>query len=125
MNNINYQHFGQPQQYLKDTRFTNKMRVMLFNLRCNTVRGIKNNFHGMYTNNKCDLCGYLCYSQIHCMECEVLKKEVTRNSNTKYEHIYGSVVEQIEVTNLFIKLIEARYRLMEIRPTGANMLVIP
>jgi hypothetical protein len=47
---IKYFGLTEPQEYLKSTSFSNKKRYLLYNLRCRSVNGIKDNFHRLYNN---------------------------------------------------------------------------
>ena len=59
---IKYSGLNQPQEYLTSTSFSNKKRYLLYNLRCRSVKGIKDNFHRLY-NDKVS-CPFLCPQQI-------------------------------------------------------------
>ena len=55
---IPYVHFTSPQDYLISSLFTNKMKSFLFNLRCESVKTVRNNFHKYYYNDiACKVCG--------------------------------------------------------------------
>ena len=114
--NIKYTTFNQPQDYLTHPSFCDEMRSLLYNLRCRSVRGIKDNFHKMFSNTECDICDYsMCDTQEHTLECSVLKSHVPRPSEIKYEHIFGSLEQQREIVILFQKLLEKREQLLEKR----------
>ena len=122
---IQYDDFFKPQEYLIHSSFSDEMRSLLYNLRCKSVRGFKDNFHGMFHNNTCDLCGYTCDSQQHTIDCPVLS--VTKNSNTNitYAHIYGSIDQQLEVVKLFKTLLEKREKLLENIPAYRGSFLNP
>ena len=48
---IMYKGLSEPQPYLISNKFDNKMRSLLFNLRCRTVSAIKDNFPGLYNQS--------------------------------------------------------------------------
>ena len=111
--NITYHNLLQPQDYLCDKRFSDKMRGLLFNLRCKTVRGIKDNFHGMYSSVECDFCGYECDDLQHTLRCGALVSEVPIDPEIKYDHIFGTIEQQVKVTAQYMKLLEVREKLLE------------
>ena len=47
---ILFSNLNNPQEYLTSGMLTNDQSSLLFNLRCQTVNGFKDNFHGMYSN---------------------------------------------------------------------------
>ena len=66
-----------PQPYLITNKLSNSQVILLFNLRTQCLRGIKDNFHGQYTHNhKCDLFKKETDSQDHLLKCHVLKQHV-------------------------------------------------
>ena len=116
--NIKYTQFTKHQAYLTHPSFNDEMRRLLYNLRCKTVRGIKENFHKMYKDTKCDICYYpsqivSCDTQEHTLDCSVLKSLVSRHPEIKYQHIYGSLEQQRNIVILFQKLLEKREQLLE------------
>ena len=48
------------------------------------------------------------------MQCSVLKQHVDWNKDIKYDDIYGSLEEQVEVIKLISSLLEVRERLLEV-----------
>ena len=108
---INLRH---PQQYLKTNKLTNKQMSLLFNLRCNSVRGIRANFPNQYFGDlQCRVCLKEQDNQPHILQCTGLRKNINVNSEVLYEHIYGTLEEQIPVTILIFSLLEERDRLLE------------
>ena len=91
-------------------KLNNSQVILLFNLRTQCVRGIKDNFHGQnYQHLKCDLCENEMDTQKHILECHVLRKHVHWNhEEIKYEHIFGTLKQQISVTILLSSLLEVR-----------------
>ena len=47
------------------------------------------------------------------MKCSVLKKHYTWNEDIKYDYIYGSLEEQVEVVKVISSLLEVRDGLLE------------
>ena len=71
-----------PQQYLLSNKITNTQKALLFNLRCDSVRGIRQNFSTMYFGDLvCRLCNLSIDSQRHVMLCPVLKEHFTWNQD--------------------------------------------
>ena len=55
---IPFGHLVSPQEYLTSNLFSNKLKSLLFNLRCQCVKTIRDNFHKYYNNDiKCRMCG--------------------------------------------------------------------
>ena len=114
-NTLYHEDLKRPQTYLMTNKLNNNQVSLLFNLRTQCVRGIKDNFHGQnYQDLKCDLCENEIDTQKHILECHVLKKHVHWNhEEIKYEHIFGTLKQQISVTILISSLLEVRDGLLE------------
>jgi hypothetical protein len=66
-----------PQDYLTTNKLTNKQMSLLFNLRCNSVSGIRANFPKQYYGDlQCRLCRKEQDSQIHLLQCSELKTHI-------------------------------------------------
>ena len=103
-----------PQDYLKTNKLNNKQIGLLFNLRCQSLNGIRDNFHKLYHGDiTCRLCLSEIDSQSHLLQCSELKKHIQINHDIKYEHIYGTLPEQITVTLHIAAILEVRERLLE------------
>lgn len=108
-----HENLKKPQQYLVTNKITNKQKSLLFNLRCNSVRGVRKNFSNMYFGDlQCRLCYLTIDCQSHVMLCTVLKEHYTWNPDIKYEFIYGTLEQQIEVIQVYSTLMEVRERLL-------------
>ena len=118
---IEYTHSKTPQDYITSNMFDSEECSLLFNLRCQTVKDVKSNFHGMYGNDSmCELCQGCEDSQEHILECPVLENHMAWDHTIQYQYIYGSPDQQKLVTSLFSSLLELRRQLLEEgRPTGA------
>ena len=55
---------------------------------------------------------FLYYCQSHVMLCPVLKEHYTWKQDIKYEFLYGTLEQQIEVIQVYSTLIEVRERLL-------------
>ena len=104
----------QPQKYLVTNKLTNKQKSLLFNLRCQSVRGVRQNFSKMYFGDvQCRLCNLDIDSQIHILTCEALKKYFSWNHDIKYEFIYGTLDQQVQFMNMFTPLMDVREQLLD------------
>ena len=76
-----------PQNYLKTNKLNNKQVGLLFNLRCQSLNGIRDNFHKLYHGDiTCRLCLSNIDSQSHLLQCFELKKHMQINPDIIYEH---------------------------------------
>ena len=107
--NIVFSEINEPQEYLRSALFTNKLRKTLFNLRCQSVKGIKNNFHNFYKSDiKCPLnCDSASIdSQEHILHCPIIIAHLDNNqieslSGVQYEDLFKDVNNQLEATQVF------------------------
>ena len=117
---IKYSGLYGPQKYLKSTLFTNKKQRLLYNLRCRSVNGIKDNFHRLYGGEKA--CQFLCFNQDdnqeHILSCSTLISNLSDSNlqilqRVKYSDLFGTVIQQLEITNMFLVLLRTRKRLLQ------------
>ena len=109
-----HENLNSPQKYLLTNMLTNKQVSLLFNLKCQSVNGIRDNFHQQYPGNLlCPLCSLELDTQSHILKCSVLKKNTIINPEVEYEYIHGSLEEQVMITTLYSSLLELRDRLLE------------
>ena len=118
--NIPFQNNNKAQEYLTSPDFTNKLRALLFNLRCQTTVGLKDNFHNFYKNNlMCSMkCNTSTDSQSHILNCPKLllhlnEKQKEDVRNVRYEYLFGNITEQLNITKVFKMLLHIRQRLLE------------
>ena len=116
---IPFVHLQAPQEYLTSTLFNNKMKKILFNIRCKTLKTIRDNFHKFYHNDiKCKICGTgEIDSQEHLLKCHNVTSKLSPDmlslwKTVKYEDIFGSPQEQHAVTRVFQSLFKIRLRLL-------------
>ena len=104
-----------PELYLITNKLSNIQVSLLFNIRPQCIRGIKDNSHDQYNQNlKCDLCKKETDSQDHILKCDVLKQHIQwDHEKVKYEHIHETLQQQIKVTILLCALLELQFRLLE------------
>ena len=112
---LHHEHLTRAQNFLMTNQLNNKEVSLLVNLRCQSVSGVKDNFHQQFRNNlMCELCAKYVDSQEHLVQCHELRKHIKWDHETvKLDHIYGSLQQHIEVTKLIYSLLEVRDRLLE------------
>ena len=79
---IEHNNLLKPQRYLTTNLLTNEQVSLLYNLRCESVWGIRNNFHRQYQDIKCQHCMTEIDSQSHILQCTVLKKHAGSMQST-------------------------------------------
>ena len=97
-----------PQQYLTSILFNNKMKQLSFNIRCKSLKTIRDNFHKFYNDEiECKVCGIReINSQNHLLKCHKVTSKLSPDvlslwKTVKYEDIFGSPQEQHAVTKVF------------------------
>jgi hypothetical protein len=115
---IQYTSLNKPQDYLCNKKFSRKMCSLLFNLRCSTVKNIRNNFHNLYKNNlKCPVCYMEIDTQQHVLKCGKLVENLNNIQKNelklvKYNYLFGSTVEQLKILQLYQALLLIREKLL-------------
>ena len=106
---------GDPQLYLKHKYFSNKKSSLLFNLRCQTVRNVRYNFHTYYNNDI--LCKLGCTQEIDSQEhmlsrrrviSQLAKEDKELLKTVQYKDIFGEPEEQYHITRVFKSIIKIR-----------------
>ena len=117
---ILYESSSEPQEYLKDKHFNNRLSSLLYNLRCESVKDVKNNVRKMYNDEiQCRMkCKNEIDSQQHILECHELITHLGSNQKellkeVKYEHLFGNPQDQFKITKMFKILLLTRERLLE------------
>ena len=110
---LEHQDLLKPQGYLLTNLLTNKQTSLLYNLRCQSVKGIRNNFHRQYQNIRCQLCMLEIDSQNHVLYCPVIQNQFNGASILPYEYIHGNLEQQVSITILYSSLLEVRDRLLD------------
>ena len=94
---IPFKQFLSPQEYLTSNMFTNTMKSLLFNLRCESVKTIRNNFHKFYNNDvSCKICGTgEIDSQEHLLRCQRFTSKLSPEMHSlwetvQYQYIHGN-----------------------------------
>ena len=106
---------NKPQEYISSKNITRRQSSLLFSLRSKTVRGIKENWSFMgQENTLCPICERHQDSQSHVINCPVMLSIKSKTNNyVIYEHIDGSLEEQIQLVQEFEKYLELRDMLLE------------
>ena len=116
---IKYQGLFKPQDYLTNNMFTNEQSSLLFNLRFRSVKGFRDNLHGMYGGNyECPLCGNHTDTQENGLKCDVIIQHLSKQEqdllpNIQYNDIFGEPHDQLTITELYQKIVSIRERLLE------------
>ena len=97
MQKIEYKNF-EIASYLKSPLFNNNNRTLLLALRTRTVRGVRNDFRGLYPDNLCPLGCEEIDKIENILTCSVLQKyhtsrEIT-HMNVKYEDIFSNDISR-------------------------------
>ena len=117
---ILYSGLHSPQKYLQSPLFNNKKRSLLYNLRCRSVNSIKDNFHRLYHGEIA--CPFLCLnqddSQEHLLSCSTVVSHLSDSDKqllqtVDYSHLFGTVTQQVGITNMFLVLLRTRKRLLK------------
>ena len=103
------------QPYLKTAEIPNKEAEMLTALISQTLRGIKENFHSFYENERqCPLYKINSDSQEHCMTCpKIFEKIEALSEHIKYKNIFGSILEQRDIFRAYIEIMSTREAILE------------
>ena len=125
MKNLKYKKLEMA-QYLRSPLFDFQSVQMLLSLRTRTVRNIKSDFRGMFTDVTCPLgCTHddtipnilLCPA----IQAHMQTKDVA-NSTVKYEDIFHTdVVKQKQATALYIKCLEIRETILNSKPAALKL----
>ena len=122
MEKLNYSKFEKA-SYLNSPMFNTESIQLLLALRTRTVRGIKNDFRGMYTDIQCPLkCGEDDTLQ-HILQCSILKSQHTSSdmshTDIEYKDVFSSdIIKQKQVTELYQQLLNIRTNLLNSQPVA-------
>ena len=124
MNGLIYTHF-EKSEYLNSPLFNTEGIKLLLALRTRTLRGIKNDFRGLYTDIKCPLkCGEDDLTK-HILECRVVKARHNTsemcNDDVKYEDVFSrNVLKQKQATELYRQLLDIRDEMLNSQPEAVT-----
>ena len=110
-----YDGLNKPQPYIRNTSISSRQCSLLFALRSKTVRGIKENWSFMgQENSLCPMCERHTDSQSHVLNCPVVVNIKPKlNEHILYEHVNGTLEEQIMFVREYEKYLELRDTLLE------------
>ena len=98
-------------EYLQDSRFSTKMKQLLFRLRSRTL-DVKQNFKNINQNPWCSSCGLFAQSQGHILQCPEITKHLRylkgRTSKLDENDIYRNLEKQLIITKIYSDLLEIR-----------------
>ena len=101
-------------EYLQDSRFSTKMKQLLFKLRSRTL-DVKENFKIKNQNPWCNSCGLFAETQGHILQCPELTKHLSylkgRTSKLDEMDIYKNLEKQLMITKTFSDLLEIREKI--------------
>ena len=124
LDGLEYSNFERA-SYSNSPLFSSEDVRLLLGLRTRTVNGIRNDFRGMYPDNKCPLkCGEVDTLQ-HILECSVLKLHHTNSmlshGDITYQDIFSSnIVRQKQVTEIYRQLLDVRMNLLDSQPVAVT-----
>ena len=122
MEGLNYSKFEKA-AYMNSPLFNTESVQLLLALRTRTVKSIKNDFRGMYTDIQCPLkCGEEDTLQ-HILQCSILKSHNTSSdishTNIEYKDVFSSdIVKQKQATELYQQLLDIRTNLLNSQPVA-------
>ena len=110
-----YNGLNKPQEYIKCKTLSSKQCAILFALRSKSLRGIRENWKYLgQDNNLCPICERETDTQSHILDCQVmLSIKPKLDNDIQYEHINGSLDQQIILVKEYEKYIELRQTLLE------------
>ena len=110
-----YDGLNNPQDYIKCKTMSSNQCSILFALRSKTVRDISENWKYMGKENTlCPICERKSDTQSHILNCEVmLSIKPQLNKDIQYEHINGSLDQQIQLVQEYEKYLNLRQTLLE------------
>ena len=109
-----YCSFIKPQQYLTSKLFSNKQCALMFAIKSKTVRGFKENFRNLYSDNTlCPICERCIDSQNHLILCQVLQDIIPPTNRVQFSDIQGSLEQQKVFIETYEKYLLLRDELLE------------
>ena len=117
--NIIYNSFINPQPYITHPMFTNGECTLLFNLRCKSVKGMKDNFPSQYFHNiLCPICISHIDSLEEVLDCPLLN---TDQSDVKYDDVFGSIEQQKAAVARYQIILDRREILLSTDDLGRGL----
>ena len=105
-----------PQEYLRSSSISNKESSLLYNLRCKSVNEFKSNFQHSDQHFPCFICKVCDDTQEHALLCKDLTRHIentheTLDPNVQYVDLFGSVQDQLRITQAYTIIIKIREKL--------------
>ena len=117
-----YNGLQKPTQYLVNRKISYRQASIMFALRSKTLRGIKNNFKKMYSDNTlCWVCERSEDTQEHLILCKVLLNILPLETHIEYNHMNGTEEQQINFIQTYEKYLELRDKLQEDPDEGPSL----
>ena len=114
VNKNTYVNMDKPQGYITDKSITNTQCSILFSLRSHYLRGIRENFKHLYSQNTlCPICERSIDTQSHILDCQVLQDILPLTENVLYTDIYGTTQSQIKLVRVYEQYITLRDEILE------------
>ena len=108
-----YENMNNPQEYLTSKLFSNQQCYLIFALKSNTLRGVKNKFRSIYLENSlCPLCERNIDSRQHIALCQVLPNCLSEERVINYSDLTGNINQQHDFISSYKKLLEIRDELL-------------
>ena len=111
--NIIHTDLDNVQEYLQTNRMSNQEKALLFNLRSKCENTFRDNFHRMYTEYSCPMCGKEADSQQHALTCNITAQHLNEKdrrdlTNIYYSELFGNIDQQVAITQIYMKIINIR-----------------
>ena len=117
-----YNGLQKPTQYLVNRNISYRQASIMFALRSKTLRGIKNNFKKMYSDNTlCWVCERSEDTQEHLILCKVLLNILPLEKHIEYNHMNGTEEQQVNFIQTYEKYLELRDELQEDPDEGPSL----
>ena len=117
-----YNGLQKPTQYLVNRKISYRQASIMFALRSKTLRGIKNNFKIMYSDNTlCWVCERSEDTQEHLILCKVLLNILPLEKHIEYNHMSGTEEQQVNFIQTYKKYLELCDELQEDPDEGPSL----
>ena len=105
------------QPYLSSNQLTTEEKQLLLRLRSSMIN-VKASFKSQHQDLTCNLCRdpNTVQTASHLLDCKIVLSHspaLFNNDSVQYEHIYGTVDQQIEVTRLYSEILQIKSKIEE------------
>ena len=105
-----------PQEYLRSSSISNRKSSLLHNLGCKSVNEFKSNFQHSDQHFPCFICRVCDDTQEHALLCKDLRRHIenaheTLDTNVQYVDLFGSVQDQLRITQAYTIIIKIQKKL--------------